>query len=521
MVFPPFSRIFDVIKSREEPRCSKLSNSKQGDTLLKTNILKLVKWFCRRLTYNELASAIILFHEVLSNSRSDIELRPDEKPPHYRNFRVDMVRPLTEAPEPKRTIPTLDWKKLKSEYEKKTGKPLSIVRRRKKSIQPASDCICEHCNAPSRYLYLNDGKKANQVLCKICNKLSPTHRIRIESKAKYFCPYCGGAMYLWKQDALRTIFKCPGNKCPFYLKNLKELTTEEHEMRTSGNTSQFKLHYQYREYHFKPQDLLCARPAFQTKTDLFRIRNNSHVVSMSLTYFINIGLSSRQTKEALLRIHNIKISHQSIINYANSAASLICGFVDKNSPKPKDTVAGDETYIIVENRMQYTWFNIEGSSKAICGFNLSGTRGTAPCLALQYNTYGPPEDDTGTVFEYVADGLPSYDSAIMAYNKGLPKDKIVRHKVVGLENLDTESKEYRQFKQIIERLNRTYKFHTRPRAGFKTFEGAVCLTVLFVAFYNFMRSHSSLKGNVPVQLECLKNIELYPQMWNTLLSQAA
>ena len=488
---------------------------------MKTNILKLVKWFCRTLTYNELASAIVIFHEVLCNSRSDIELKPDEKPPHYRNFRVDMVRPLTEAPEPTRPIPTLDWKKLKAEYEKETGKTLSIVRRLVNSIQPPSDCTCEHCRAPSRYLYLNDGKKGNQVLCKICHRLSTTHRIRTESKAKYFCPHCGSAMYLWKHDSVRTVFKCPCDKCPLYLENLQALTPEEHEMRSSGNTSQFKLRYQYQEYHFKLKDLQCARPAFSTKTDLSRVRKNSHVISMVLTYFVNIGLSSRQTREALFRIHGIKVSHQTIINYANSAASLICGFVDHNSPKPKGIVAGDETYIIVENRMQYTWFNIEASTKAICGFNLSGTRGTAPCLALQYNTYGAPEDDPGKQFKYVADGLPSYDSAIMAYNKDLDKDKIIRYKVIGLENLDSESKEYRRFKQIIERLNRTYKFHTRPRAGFKTFEGAVCLTVLFVAFYNFMRSHLSLKGNVPVPLECLKGIELYPRMWSMLLQQAA
>ena len=432
-----------------------------------------------------------------------------------------MLRPLTEAPEPKSPLPTLNWKTLNADYEKKTGKSLNTVLRRRGSMQPPSDCSCEHCGAPSRYLYLNDGKKGNQVLCKICNKLSPTHRVRAESNAKYFCPYCGGAMYLWKQDSLRTIFKCPNDKCPLYLKRLQALTPEEHEMRASGNTSQFKLRYQYREYHFKPQDLQCARPAFPTKTDLSRIRNNSYVVSMVLTYFINIGLSSRQTQEALLRIHGIEISHQCVLNYANSAASLICNYVDQNSPKPEGIVAGDETYIIVEGRMQYTWFNIEASTKALCGFNLSGTRDTASCLALQYNTYGAPEDDPGKQFEYVADGLPSYDSAIMAYNKDLEKDKIIRYKVIGLQNLDPESKEYRRFKQIIERLNRTYKYHTRPRAGFKTFKGAVCLTVLFVAFYNFMRPHSSLIGKVPVPLECLENVELYPRMWSTLLQQAA
>ena len=484
---------------------------------MKTNILKIVKWFCRKLTYNELASAIIIFHEVLANSRSDIDLKPEAKPPHYRDFRTDMERPLTEPPEPAR--PTLDWQHLKADHKKATGKTILPVRRRKNSMLPPDGCSCGHCNAPQRYLYLNDGKKGNQLKCKICNNVSPTHRVRTRSKAKYFCPHCGYSMPLWKENNLRTIFKCQNYNCSHYLKNKSSLTSLEKKMRAAGNTSQFKLHYQYCEYHFNPDDLKCARPAFATKTDLSRINNNMHTVSLILTYTINIGQSSRQTKESLWRIHGIKVSHQTIINYSNAAAALISPFIDKNNPTPIGTVSGDETYIIVEGRMQYTWFNIDALTKAICGFNLSGTRGTAPCLALQYSTYGEPESNLGTQYQYVADGLPSYDAAIMAYNKDLKEDKIIRHKVVGLENIDKESTEFRRFKQIVERLNRTYKYHTRPRAGFKTFDGAVALTVLFVAFYNFMRPHSSLNGDVPVQLECLKGIEMYPQMWTTLLKQ--
>lgn len=486
---------------------------------MKTNkLLKLVKWFCRKLTYNDLASAIIIFHDVLSKSRSDIDLKPEKKSPHYSNFRVDMMRPLVAPAQDEK----VDWKILKQNREKATGKKLSPVRRRKNSKQPPSNCECPHCNAPSRFLYLNDGKKGNQVRCKICNKLSTTNRIRIENKAKYYCPHCNSAMFLWKSDQVKTIYKCPSKKCSLYLKNLNSLTAKEHEMRKDGNTSQFKLHYQYKDYHFNFNNLQCAQTAFSTKTNLSKVRNNSHTISLILTYFINLALSSRQTRDALLKIHDIKVSHQTIINYTNSIAALISDFVDKNIPRPNGVVAGDETYITVENRMQYTWFNIDAESKAICGYNLSGTRGVEPCLALLYNTYGNPEENPGKQCKYVADGLPSYDSAVMAYNKDLKQDKIIRYKVVGLENLNQESKDYRPFKQMIERLNRTYKFHTRPRSGFKTFDGAVALTILFVAYYNFMRSHSSLKNkSVPIPLKCLDGVTLYPQMWTVLLQQVA
>jgi len=39
-------------------------------------------------------------------------------------------------------------------------------------------------------------------------------------------------------------------------------------------------------------------------------------------------------------------------------------------------------------------------------------------------------------------------------------------KVIGLQNLDEESKLNRHFKQIIERFNRTYKYHVRADSGF-------------------------------------------------------
>ncbi|MCF6177704.1 MAG: hypothetical protein L3J71_18260 [Victivallaceae bacterium] len=116
---------------------------------METNILKIVKWFCRRLTYNELASAIIIFHEVLSNSRSDIDLKPEAKPPHYRDFRTDMVRPLTEPLRPKQS--SLNWQHLQVVHKQATGKTISPVRRHENSMIPPDGCNCGHCNAPQRH----------------------------------------------------------------------------------------------------------------------------------------------------------------------------------------------------------------------------------------------------------------------------------------------------------------------------------------------------------------------------------
>ena len=488
---------------------------------MKNSILKLVKWFCRRLTFNELASAVIILHEVLNDSRKDISLKPEPKPPNFRHFRVDIEQPLSEPPA-YRSHPKLDWQQLKLEHKQKYKKELRPVSRHHGAQVPSASCSCDHCGAPARYLYINDGKKASQVRCKICNSLSPTHRVRLESKAKYFCPYCGSPLGKWKERNETTIFKCFSYKCPHYLKNKQALTLDEQAMRENRYNPNFKLHYQYREYHLSPNDLLPRRPDAETRVDLKRIHNDYHTVGLVLSCFMNLGLSSRQTRDALKGFWGIKISHQTVINYVNAAAAVINPWLDRNLPIPDGIAAADETYIIVENRWQYTWFIIDKAARAICGYNISSTRGAIPALATLHNTYGKPKENSGQQHVMVADGLPSYDSAVMAYNAGLDKPKIIRKTVVGLENVNAESKEFRPLKQIVERLNRTYKFHTRPRAGFKTFSGATNLTTLFVAFYNFLRPHSYYKkSKPPIELDCLKGVEFFPKQWEILLKQAA
>ena len=106
----------------------------------------------------------------------------------------------------------------------------------------------------------------------------------------------------------------------------------------------------------------------------------------------------------------------------------------------------------------------------------------------------------------VTDGNPSYPAGIHFINQSRDS-KLTHKKVVGLQNMDSKSEEFRPFKQLIERLNRTYKFHTKAACGFKSKNGAISLTTLFVTYYNFIKPHSALNYQPPVQIEALKNID--------------
>lgn len=490
----------------------------------------LLRWFCKKITFNELSSIVVVIQEILSGKRTDFEFKPEmeARTENYRRFEYDDLPALTEPPQAPEAASSLDWIQLLHEYKQKNGKELRPVHRKSNLNSVPHHCHCELCGAPEPYLYLNDGKKGNQVRCKICNHLSTTNRVRILTKAKYYCPYCGAALFHWKELGTETIYKCPSNHCPHYLERLEKLTSAEKKDRiTNPYTPNYKLHYQYREYHIDPQDLACARPSQETKVDLSRIHNSYHTAGLVLSFFINLGLSSRLTKLALKGLFGIDISHQTIINYMNAAAARISSWLDRNMPKPGEESAGDETYIIVDGEWHYTWFVIDTQTRAVCGWNVSDTRGTEPALATLINTFGQPESNPEGKFVFIRDGLGSYDAAAGAYNQ-LARDKTGRKTpvietktVVGLEDKDAVSAQYRSLKQMIERFNRTYKFHTRPRNGFKDFNGAVALTALFVAYYNHLRSNMSLHNTIPIHLEGISDIESWPKQWEKILKLTA
>ncbi len=92
--------------------------------------------------------------------------------------------------------------------------------------------------------------------------------------------------------------------------------------------------------------------------------------------------------------------------------------------------------------------------------------------------------------------------------------------VIGLTNEDPVSTEYRQLKQIIERLNRTFKGNYRSTHGFGSEQGSVSYVTLFVAYFNFLRPHSTLEGKVPVVNPELNGLPNMPARWTKLIDLA-
>lgn len=481
-----------------------------------TRIARFVLWLCKNFTRQELEEIIRQLEQILSEREPEIKPRDDfrEKHPHYRDFYVDPQAPLTEPPSV--VEPTLDWKQLLAQHQKTYGKPLAPVRRQGGGKVP-KQCRCQHCGAPADFLYLNDGRQASQLRCKLCSRLSqiaPRDR-----KTVYWCPYCHGALYRWKEQPQCTLYKCSNDHCPHYRQKKAALHWNERLLQQL-RLSQFKLRYQYRAYHFQPAQLTPSSPN-PPLIDLTRIHRSCDVLGLVLAFHISFALSARKTAQVLRQVFGVPLSYQTVCNYAAAAAYYCHQFNLSHKAPPGSTATGDETYVRVAGRHHFTFLFLDPDNHQITSYHVAPERDVLAAAASMSEAARtlPPNQ----ALRFITDGNPSYGAALHFLNAQRKKDQPPHTllQVLGLQNLDDLSAQYRPFKQLIERLNRTYKYHVRSACGFATRNGALAITTLFVTYYNFLRPHMALHSRPPIELAELEGISTLQGQWNKILSLAA
>ena len=121
-------------------------------------------------------------------------------------------------------------------------------------------------------------------------------------------------------------------------------------------------------------------------------------------------------------------------------------------------------------------------------------------------------------FKFIADGYSAYPLAAQQFfiqSKGKINFDITQ--VIGLTNDDAVSKAFRPYKQMIERLNRTYKQSYRPSNGFDNIDGANYDLSLWVAYYNFLRPHEHAGYKVLNKVDKLEGASNIPGKWQLLI----
>ena len=292
-------------------------------------------------------------------------------------------------------------------------------------------------------------------------------------------------------------------KCPYYLHNLKKV--DKADLEEDYGKNKYKLHYIYREFtidFFRMDITTLPKNASSLKFS----RNNAYIMSLCLSYRVNLGLSLRKTAQALKDIHGIK-----------TAAVCIKPFVDTYPYEKGSVFAADETYIKVRGIKGYVWLIINAATRAVIGYQVSDNRGVGPCImamrmAFQHLKKLPDG------FRFIADGYSAYPLAAQQFFHKFGEDfKFDITQVIGLTNEDAVSKEFRPYKQMIERLNRTYKASYRPTNGFDSYNGASYDLALWVAYYNFLRPHKLHHFHPPVEDDIIKNGDNMPGKWQLMI----
>lgn len=104
------------------------------------------------------------------------------------------------------------------------------------------------------------------------------------------------------------------------------------------------------------------------------------MLGLVLTYYVNYGLSARKTAAIMKDIHQVSISHQTVLNYANTVSVITNPFVDYYPYELSDSICGDETYIRVNGKWHYIFFFFDAVKKIILSYHVSPNRDTPSAI---------------------------------------------------------------------------------------------------------------------------------------------
>lgn len=418
---------------------------------------------------------------------------PRLESPTYRRFnqfKADDKLPLLQANIHKNQ---LNYQELLVAYQAKHSKPLKPVNHRQAFAFPRQTCL--GCGAPSQYLYANGGGDKSSLL---------------------LCPDCQNKLELAKQRANFKAWRCNNRHCPNRKRELAKLNSSQYQEYLK-RPSQFKLRYIYREYAFKIRQI-APQSSAQSRVDLSRIQASPQVLGLILSYCVNYGISAAKTAALMYDIHGIKISKQTILNYAQAVAANVRPFLDNYPYQLSSQLVGDETYLRVKGKWHYLFYFYDVNKKIILADYVTPKRTTeSACIAIyqvlkKYQVI--PEN-----LRFTVDDNPIYRVARLyyAHQEGINFDLNI---VKGLTNETEVAKEYRPAKQTIERLNRSLKANYRPMGGFKSASGSITYVTLYSLCHNFLRPHQSLGYHPPVEVPELTGLTRMPDKWLRLIKLA-
>jgi len=401
---------------------------------------------------------------------------------------------------------------LLEKYRLEHGKELRPISRRGGKVPP-EEAVCPYCGAPHDYVYDNTGGRGSYH-CKVCGSI---FSIRKPSKDdEPYCPFCFHKLLHYKKRKSFDVYRCYNPDCPYRTKKQSAMSPGQKAL-FNNSPHVFKLRYSYRKFFFNFTPL-SKQNEYVPLVDLPNITASPHVLGLILTYHINYAIPLRKTSALMYDVHGVKVSHQTIANYCNAVAPRVKPFIDHFDYQLSGSFCGDETYIKIGGVWNYVFFFFDAVKKIILSYRVQRERDWKSAVMAINDVLVKVKGKSEEIPEglnLIADGNPIYLLAQHWFAQHDIKFDITQ--VIGLTNDDPVSKEYRPLKQIIERLNRTFKGNYKPTTGYGADRGAISKVTLFVAYFNFLRPHTGIDGNIPVVIPELEALPHMPAKWCRLI----
>ena len=222
-------------------------------------------------------------------------------------------------------------------------------------------------------------------------------------------------------------------------------------------------------------------------------------------------------------IHGVTISHQTVKNYVAAAAYRLAPLLFNYPYQLSGTLAADETYIRIIAKWGYLTLCFDPKAQIIAALNVSEKRNLIELAkAINHAVSKFSLDVLSELADFnplvVTDGNPVYQLIFQFLRQA---NIVINHKVViGLENNDDQSADFRNLKQIIERLNKNFKKYINNSEYFGSTNGLLSAAVMFAAHFNFIRKNNVLDGKIPVSIPTINSQQNQPCRWILLLEYA-
>jgi len=408
--------------------------------------------------------------------------------------------PQPRYPQPIRRKPK-SWKTLLEEAQRR-GEKIEPVKHRKEIPQ---NLCCPRCKAPYQYLYnytFDPSCKLQKIRCKICGFQTVPQRPK--RSPRFFCPFCGKALEKVKSNPSFQTYKCRNKSCPY------RTDPSIRKKAIAQGASKIARSYIFKIPNFDLQSLQISAGEIG-KVDLCLCRYPPSIVILCLIFYIQMGLSLRETSFNIEGLFGIRISHQTIYNWVVCMAQMLHPLVE-NIISDAEVLVCDESFIKICGENGYWCVSFDPESKVLILSLLSQSRDTSTICTLMKGT----KQRSQKLRLIVTDAFRAYSTAVyLLYQEGIEVNQVV---VKGLSYRGVWQDLFLPLKLMIERMFRTFKQRYRRTHGFATHKGGWAYCTLFVVYYNFLRPHSSLSGKAPLGDLC--EGENFFKKWDRLIKMA-